>query len=141
MRSRCGKPSSLPNGGAEQDAEQMWQAVLEASAQALALVKDKHAIKGVACDSQYSSIVPVDAHGRPTANAVLWMDKRGAPARLEKLPGGRGMNPSIFQKLRWLQIHAIPPLDSGADSLAHMRWLKLARPEVYAKTPTDVPCS
>jgi xylulokinase len=126
----------LPNGGAEQDAEQMWQAVLEASAQALALVKDKHAIKGVACDSQYSSIVPVDAHGRPTANAVLWMDKRGAPARLEKLPGGRGMNPSIFQKLRWLQIHAIPPLDSGADSLAHMRWLKLARPEVYAKTAT-----
>ncbi len=126
----------LPNGGAEQDAEQIWQAVLKASAQALAPVKDKRAIRGVACDSQYSSIVPVDADGRPTGNLVLWMDKRGAPERLEKLPGGRGMNPSVFQKLRWLQIHAIPPLDSGADSLAHMRWLKLARPEVYAKTAT-----
>jgi len=126
----------LPEGGAEQDPEQIWQAVLEASAQALAPVKDRNAIKGIACDSQYSSIVPVDANGRATAHMVLWMDKRGAPARLDKLPGGRGMSPSLFQQLRWLQIHAIPPLDSGADSLAHMRWIALARPEAYAKTAT-----
>ena len=78
----------LPEGGAEQNAEQVWQAVLKAAAQALAPVKDRHAIKGIACDSQYSSIIPVDANGRATANMVLWMDKRGAPARLEKLPGG-----------------------------------------------------
>ncbi|MGB8331614.1 MAG: FGGY-family carbohydrate kinase, partial [Polyangiales bacterium] len=86
--------------------------------------------------SQYSSIVPVDENGRPTANMVIWMDKRGAPARLQELPGGARMKPSLFQMGRWLQIHGIPPLASGSDSLAHMRWLKLARPDVYARTAT-----
>jgi xylulokinase len=38
--------------------------------------------------------------------------------------------------LRWIQVHAIPPLASGADSLAHMRWLKLARPDSYRRTAT-----
>ena len=67
---------------------------------------------------------------------VAWMDQRGSPERLSQLPGGKGMKPNPLQMLRWIQVHAIPPLDSGADSLAHMRWIKLARPEVYERTAT-----
>jgi xylulokinase len=67
---------------------------------------------------------------------VVWMDKRGAPDRLQKLPGGDRMKPNLFQMGRWLQIHGIPPLPSGSDSLAHMRWIKLAHPEAYARTAT-----
>ena len=124
------------DGGAEQDAERVWQAVLAAAEQALAPLANRREVRGIACASQYSSIVPVDADGRPTANMVVWMDKRGASARLQKMPGGEKMKPNLFQMWRWLKIHGIPPLDSGADSLAHMRWLKLARPEVYARTAT-----
>jgi xylulokinase len=124
------------DGGAEQNAERVWEAVLSAAEQALASLPDRSQVRGIACASQYSSIVPVDASGRPTANMVVWMDKRGAPARLRDLPGGRRMKPNLFQMGRWLQIHGIPPLDSGADSLAHMRWLKLARPETYSRTAT-----
>ena len=124
------------DGGAEQDAERVWQTVLAAAEEALAPVADRREVRGIACASQYSSIVPVGTDGRPTANMVVWMDKRGAPARLAKLPGGKRMKPNLLQMGRWLQIHGIPPLDSGADSLAHMRWLKLARPDVYERTAT-----
>ena len=124
------------DGGAEQDAERVWQAVVMAAEQALASLPNRRDVRGIACASQYSSIVPVGTDGHPTGNMVVWMDKRGAPARLEKLPGGRRMKPSLFRMGRWVQIHGIPPLDSGADSLAHMRWIKLARPDVYARTAT-----
>ena len=126
----------LEDGGAEQDPEQVWESVLAACDEALAGLEDRGEVRGVACASQYASIVPVDAEGRPTANMVVWMDRRGAPGRLNALPGGRGMRPSLFQMLRWLQVHTIPPLSSGSDSLAHMRWIKLARPDAYKRTAT-----
>lgn len=122
------------DGGAEQDAELVWQTVLSAADRALASSPDRRSVCGIAIASQYSSIVPVDARGRPTANMVVWMDKRGSPDRLRELPGGRRMKPSLFQMWRWLRIHGVPPLDSGSDSLAHMRWLSLARPDAYART-------
>ncbi|HET6416504.1 MAG TPA: FGGY-family carbohydrate kinase [Polyangiales bacterium] len=124
------------DGGAEQDPELVWEAVLNATDQALASLANRRDVRGVACASQYSSIVPVDAAGSPTGNMVVWMDKRGAPERLRQLPGGTQMKPSLLQMARWLQIHGIPPLASGSDSLAHMRWIKLARPEVYGRTAT-----
>ena len=124
------------DGGAEQDPEQVWERVLGACEQALASLPDRTQVLGIACASQYSSIIPVDEQGRATANMVAWMDQRGAPDRLAKLPGGKHMKPSLVQMLRWIQVHAIPPLPSGADSLAHMRWLKLARPDVYERTAT-----
>lgn len=120
--------------GAEQDPELVWQAVLGAAEEALDCIADRGSVRGIACASQYSSIIPVDGDARPVGNLVLWMDKRGGPERLASLPGGRRMKPNPVQMLRWLQIHGIPPLPSGADSLAHMRFIKLARPDVYART-------
>jgi xylulokinase len=124
------------DGGAEQDPERVWEAVLNAADQALRSVANRRDVRGIACASQYSSIVPVDAESRPTGNMVVWMDKRGAPDRLRQLRGGEHMKPSLIQMGRWLQIHGIPPLASGSDSLAHMRWIKLARPQVYERTTT-----
>ena len=124
----------VEDGGAEQDAELVWESVLDAAEQALSSLDDRREVRGIACASQYSSIVPVDAEGRPTANMVVWMDKRGMPVRLEKIAGGERIKPSPYQMLRWVQIHGIPPLDSGADSLAHMRFIKHGWPEVYART-------
>ena len=123
-----------PDDGAEQDAERVWEAVVEAADDALGALPDRGVVRGIACASQYSSIVPVGSDGRPVGHMVVWMDKRGGPQRLAKMPGGRGMKPNPIQMIRWLQIHGIPPLPSGADSLAHMRWIKLARPDVYART-------
>lgn len=123
----------LPEYGAEQDPEQIWSAVVSACRQALSLVAAQNVI-GISVCSQYSSIVPVDEHGDPTMNLVLWMDKRGAPESLMQHPGGRRLRNTPWRKLTWVRIHGIPPLDSGNDSLAHMRWIRLARPEIYKRT-------
>ena len=53
------------DGGAEQDAERVWQTVLTAAEEALAPLANRREVRGIACASQYSSIVPVDDGGSP----------------------------------------------------------------------------
>lgn len=122
-------------GGAEQDPEDVLTAISSACRQAAAALTPARAraVLGVAVCSQYSSIIPVDADARPLMNMILWMDQRGAPRALRRLEGGAAHVTGLLGMLRFVQIHGVAPIDSGADSLAHMRWIKLARPDVYAR--------
>jgi xylulokinase len=124
----------LPGDGAEQDPDAVWAAVKTACGNALresgVAPRD---ILAVICSSQYSSIVPVDARGRATMNMILWLDKRGATARLRKLAGFPRGTDSPLQLLTWLRVHGLPPIEGGM-SLTHMRWIKYARPDVYERT-------
>jgi xylulokinase len=132
----------LPQGGAEQDAEAVWLAVKLACSTAVAGSSvPARDVRAVICASQYSSVVPVDAEGRPTMNMVLWLDRRGAPARLRALPGFPRRVDSALDMLTWLRVHGLPPVAAGI-SLTHLRYIKYARPEVYDRTakflePTD----
>src|SRR5690606_13703791 len=71
-----------PDGAAEQDPEAIWSAldacVRAACAQAPAGAAAR--VVAVACDSQYSSLVPVDGRGRPVGPLVLYLYQRGAAA-------------------------------------------------------------
>lgn len=124
----------LPDDGAEQDPEALWTAVKQACAAALrssgVAARD---VLAVICSSQYSSIVPVDGAGRPTMNMVLWLDKRGSSERLQRIAGYPRRPDTPLRLLRWLRIHGLPPIDGGI-SLNHMRWIRHARPEAYART-------
>ena len=124
----------LPEDGAEQEPEAVWQATKEALAGALqksgVAAKD---VLAVICSSQYSSIVPVESNGRATMNMVLWLDKRGHTKRLKKLSNFPRGTDSPVQQLQWLRKHGLPPLDGGI-SLTHMRYIKYVRPEVYERT-------
>jgi len=119
----------LPPLGAEQDPEEIWRAIRSAVGEVLGnagLARD--AIVAVACTSQYSSVVPVDSDGAPTTNLLLWMDGRGGPhatALLER-------HPDAF--VRWLDVHAFPPLSSGTDSLSKMLWVRNEHPEIWKRT-------
>lgn len=127
----------LPGAGAEQDPEAVWNAVKVASAQAVSASGVSPAdIRAVICTSQYSSIVPVGADGRPTMNMITWHDQRGAAGRLRKLDSCTGPLDRPHQLLVWLRKHGLPPIGTGNDSLSHMRWIKFARPEVYDRTET-----
>jgi xylulokinase len=126
----------LPDGGAEQDPEQVWSAVMAACREALDALERRDDIIAVSVCSQYSSIVPVDGEGRPTMNMITWMDQRASKRALRGYPGGERVKDGPWRTVRWVRLHGIPPLDSGLDSLAHMRWVMLARPEVYAATRT-----
>jgi len=126
----------LPDGGAEQDPEAVWSAVKQACASALghpAVVRSE--VMAVICSSQYSSVVPVDSEGRATMNMVVWLDQRATKQRLRQLHGYPRFTDTPIQLLRWVRIHGLPPIES-AISLQHMRWIKFARPDVYARTST-----
>src|SRR4051794_15884878 len=69
-----------PGGAAEQDAEAVWTATLDAARGALAAsAVGGSSIAAIAASSQYSSVVPVDEIGRPIAPMITWMDQRGSP--------------------------------------------------------------
>lgn len=124
----------LPDGGVEQDAEAVWRAVKSACAAALrSAAAEARDVLAVICSSQYSSIVPVEGDGRPVANMVLWLDRRGTTARLRKLAGFPRGADTPWQMLRWLRVHGLPPV-AGGISLTHMRWFKYARPDIYERT-------
>jgi xylulokinase len=121
-----------PKGAAEQDAEVVWQATLDAARGALATA-DRPAVVGVVASAQYSSIVPVGTDGRPVAPMITWMDQRGSPKRLRRLAGYPRLADSPLELLQYLRVHGLAPLEPGM-SLNHMRWFRYARPELYERT-------
>ncbi len=123
----------IPGSGVEQDPAEIWSAVKAASVRALRSSGAAAEVRAVICASQYSSIVPVDAAGRATMNMILWLDHRGETSRLKRLPGFPRAVDTPWRMLRWLRIHGLPPVEGGM-SLAHMRWVRYARPDVYART-------
>ena len=75
----------LPGGGAEQDPEGWWKAIMSTARQVLArrLVPVDDII-AVSVTTQWSGTVPVDENGHHLMNAVIWIDSRGAEPLKEK---------------------------------------------------------
>jgi xylulokinase len=118
----------LPDGGAEEDPEEIWTALGRSIQRALAAAPDTRTrIAAILCGSQYSSLVPVDTTGRPLGPLVLYLDTRGTRASLELT----GRHPELWKL--WLERHGLPSAGNGSDSLAHWLWFQTERPEIHAK--------
>ncbi|HLC27923.1 MAG TPA: FGGY-family carbohydrate kinase [Dehalococcoidia bacterium] len=119
----------IPPNGAEQDPDDVWGAVVSAIREINGAAGVSPAsIVAVAVASQYFSIVPVGADGEAVGPLLLWQDGRGGPHSIAL----HSKHPTAFP--RWMEIHGIPPLPSGADSLSKMLWVKAERPDVYERT-------
>lgn len=113
---------------AELDAEAQWQAVVHATREcAAAAPAEAGAVVAVGVDSQYSSIVPVDAGGTPVAPMRLWSDRRGTERSFAIL----GEHEDAF--LGFIERHGIPPVGGGL-SLGHVLHLQHDCPAVHART-------
>lgn len=126
----------LPGGGAEQDPAQWWSAVTHAAKSA---IRDAAVAPGqiiaVACTTQWSVTVPVDADGTALCNAISWMDTRGTPyvrAIIDGFPKIQGY--ALLKAIKWLRLTGGAPVQSGVDGLGHILYLKHERPEIYART-------
>ncbi len=117
----------IPPGGAEQDPEEIWRAIVQAVQQVVREAgRPPEEIVGVLCSSHYFSLVPVDGDGNPTTNLLVWMDSRGAKY-------GQGLVKSDLDALiKWVEVHGALPF--GTDSLSHMLYVKNDLPEAYART-------
>jgi xylulokinase len=131
----------LPHGGAEQDPEEWWTALIAASSRLIAKnAVNSRDIVAVSVSSTFSTTVSVDKNGRHLMNALTWMDSRGAD-HVKKIMGGF---PSIegyglFKILRFLPKTGGGPTLSGKDDIAHVLLVKNQYPDIYRKTSFFLP--
>jgi xylulokinase len=119
---------TLGPDAAEQDPEEIWDAIVSAARQVVHEAgQPPETILGISCDSQYFSIIPIDEVGRPVGNMIPWMDGRGSRST-QKI---YAEHPDAMT--RWIELAGMPPLPSGNDSLSHMLFLKNERPEIYER--------
>lgn len=126
----------LPGGGAEQDPAGWWSAITTAVKRLLAggavAVDD---IVAVSVTAQWSGTVAVDAEGHHLANALIWMDSRGARYIRRAVRGRVNVSGYDPRTLRlFVQRTGGAPSHSGKDPPAHILFLKHERPDLYRGT-------
>ena len=67
-----------PDGGIEQDVEQIWDAVRSAIQQAVHKL-DPAAVRAVGISSQGGAMQLLDPHDKPLGRVISWLDQRGQP--------------------------------------------------------------
>ncbi len=113
-----------------QDPDRIWAAVCDAVTELTTSHPDLAAeVRAIGVCSQYSSIVPVDAHGRAVGPVKMYLDSRGADHCWAIL----GEHPDAFET--WVERHGIPPIGAGL-SLSHLLHHQLDEPEVHRRTAT-----
>lgn len=126
----------LPGGGAEQDPEGWWRAIMNTAKKVLAkrLARPED-IVAVSVTTQWAGTVALDREGRHLMNAIIWMDCRGAEPVKDILNGLIKVDGlPLFKLLTWLKLTGGAPAKSGKDSLCHILWVKKNRPDVYRNT-------
>ncbi|MCP3102359.1 FGGY-family carbohydrate kinase [Myxococcus sp. K15C18031901] len=126
----------MPDGGAEQDPEAWWAAIVRGTRRLLGSGKvSARDIVSVNCSAQWSGTVAVDERGRPLCPALIWMDSRGAKHVQRVADGlipveGYGLR----QLLTWIRLTGGAPSLSGKDPMGHILFLQAERPDVYRAT-------
>src|SRR5664279_2405047 len=96
----------------EQDAAQWWRATVGAMAEVIASLDRPADIRAISISHQRESFVCLDADGRPTRPAILWVDTRAAEQiaqfgspRVAQVSGKPpDVTPAIY-KMAWLRQH------------------------------------
>ena len=120
-------------GGAEQDPEDWWRAIVEATERLHAMgLADPARVVAVGVTSQWAGTVPVDAEGHAIGRAVIWMDSRGARYIDEIVGGGPRIEGYAAHKLwTWIRRTGGAPSLVGKEPLAHVLFLRHERPQEY----------
>jgi xylulokinase len=135
----------LPGGGAEQDPECWWRAIVTATRRLLGRnLVPADRVAAICMSSQWGGLVPVDADGRHLHSALIWMDSRGGEYSRALTGGGVAVPGSGYNARalrRWLSRTGGAPSRTGKDPVGQAQWLRHHRPDVYAKADhlLDVP--
>jgi xylulokinase len=138
---RAFEPTRLmlePDGGAEQEPDDWWRAIGTAASRVTeAHPTEAAAVSAVTVTSQWSGTVPISPEGTAAANAIIWLDHRGASHIADTIGGPiRFEGYGIGKVIRWIRLTGGAPGKSGKDPIAHILWLKHERPDLYAAAAT-----
>lgn len=127
------RPTTLllpPGGGAEQDPEDWWRAILQATAEVRAHTSfERSAVKAVSVTAQWAGTVAVDADGAALGNAILWMDTRGAQDVQALCKGWISVEGYSPRKVAsWIRKTGGAPSLNGKDPVGHILWMKRTDP-------------
>jgi xylulokinase len=112
-----------PDGGAEQDPEDWWKAIVDTTHEMMAKIKiAPDQVAGMSMSSQMVGTLPVDEQGKPLRPAMIWLDAR-AQKEADYLVKKTGFD---F-------------IDGKAPS-AKIRWIIQNELDVYAKTHKMLDC-
>ncbi len=126
----------LPNGGAEQDPNDWWRAITKATGRLLGkeLVPVDRVV-AVCAATQGAAAIPVDRSGECLANAMIWLDSRGAELAQKLVSGPLNIEGyDLFKLLRWVRLTGGVPSLSGKDLVGHVLYLMHEAPEIYRST-------
>ncbi|MGM0453647.1 MAG: xylulokinase [Thermodesulfobacteriota bacterium] len=131
----------LPGGGAEQDPDDWWRALVTTAGRLVGRNPDcSAAIVCVAVSSTFSTTVAVDRQGRHLANALTWMDSRGAPYVKKMVSGFFNIDGyGLGMIAKWIPKTGGGPTLSGKDDIAHVLFVQNEWPEVYDHTYMFLP--
>ncbi|HEV3226166.1 MAG TPA: FGGY-family carbohydrate kinase [Acidimicrobiales bacterium] len=120
----------LPHGGAEQDADEWWRLISDATRAALRSgVIDPGKLVAVSTTGEWASTVPVDDQGVPVGPCILWMDTRGG-RHVRRRIGGKVSGYKAKAIANWIRRTGGAPATSGADPIGHMLHLATDRPDI-----------
>lgn len=108
---------------AEQDPENWWDAVCEAT-KAVLEGEDASRVAAMSFSAQMQGCLPVDKHGRPLRDSMIWADMR-AVKEAKQLEDAIGAD-----RIYRITGHRV----AASYSIEKLMWLKANEPEVYEKT-------
>lgn len=126
----------LPHGGAEQDPDDWWAAIVRGTKAMLGRQTVRAAdVLGIGASVQWSGTVAIGPDGCHLHPAIIWMDSRGAPYIEQIVNGFPRISGYAATKLaRWIRLTGGGPTHSGKDPIAHILYIKHALPDVYRAT-------
>ncbi len=119
-----------PGGAATQDAEEWWRLVVDGTRRGLVATGLEGAdVVAVAVTGQWASTVPVDEHGAPVGDCVMWMDSRGRDLS-RAVVGGPVSGYAPVALATWVRRSGGAPSTNGDDPLGHLLHLEHEQPAV-----------
>jgi xylulokinase len=135
---RANKLSLLDEGGVEQDPEEWWSSIADATRELVGRrVVAVDDIAAISVSTQWMVTVPVDEKGAPLAPAISWMDDRGARYARRVSSGGvtiPGVGYNARKLRHWIRLTGGVPSRTGKDPVGHILHLRHQQPEVYEAT-------
>lgn len=124
----------LENGGAEQDANEWWEAMCQTTKSLLSKTAvQPNQIAGISFCSQMQSVVLVDRNGEPVHRPMSYMDQRAKDEIKKGMAFGLTMSGcNIPRLLKCLMISGAAPT-SVKDPLWKYKWIEKNEPEQFKK--------
>ena len=124
----------LPNGGAEQDPDQWWDAIVKTTRElARENPQEMAEVQAISFCSQMQALVLVDESGHHLRPAMSYMDQRAAEQKRRGLETGMKISGMNAKKLLSSLYRTSAVSASVKDPMWKYLWVRDNEPEVYAK--------